>query len=178
MDQKQSRSFLRSVGLVTLALSSTLLLNACSTLWPNLGVKSTVWRVQGEHNSVYLLGSIHVLPATAYPLNPALQRAFNDSQRIVFEVDLNKVSQEAVLREFEQVGIYPSGDNLERHVSRQTIRLVKDMLAKLGISYEKAKRFRPALLGELITSRYTVLAGFLQELVVCRFLYSQAKIIR
>jgi uncharacterized protein len=178
MDQKQSRSFLRSFGLVTLALSSSLLLNSCSTLWPNPGVKSTLWRVQGEHNSVYLLGSIHVLPATAYPLHPALQRAFNDSQRIVFEVDLNMVSQEAVLREFEEVGIYPPGDNLEHHVSRQTIRLVKDVLAKLGISYEKAKRFRPALLGELITSRYTELAGFREDLGVDRYFYSQAKSFR
>jgi uncharacterized protein len=178
MDQKQSRSFLRSFGLVTLALSSSLLLNSCSTLWPNPGVKSTLWRVQGEHNSVYLLGSIHVLPATAYPLHPALQRAFNDSQRIVFEVDLNMVSQEAVLREFEEVGIYPPGDNLEHHVSRQTIRLVKDVLAKLGISYEKAKRFRPALLGELITGRYTELAGFREDLGVDRYFYSQAKSFR
>jgi uncharacterized protein YbaP (TraB family) len=178
MNQKQSRSSLRSAGLVLLALSSTLLLNACSTLWPNSGVKSTLWRVQGEHNSVYLLGSIHVLPATAYPFHPALQRAFNDSQQIVFEVDLKTVSQRAVLREFEEVGIYPPGDNLERHVSRQTIRLLKDVLAELDISYEKAKRFKPALLGELITSRYTELAGFREDLGVDRYFYSQAKNVR
>jgi hypothetical protein len=108
-------------------------------------------------------------------MHPALQRAFNDSQRIVFEVDLNSVSQKAVLREFEEVGIYPPGDNLERHVSRQTIKLVKDVLAKLGISYHKATRFKPTLLGELITSRYTELAGFREDLGVDRYFYSHAK---
>ena len=178
MDQKPSRDFFRSVGLLSFALSSALLLNACSTLWPNSGVKSTLWRVQGEHNSVYLLGSIHVLPATVYPMHPALQRAFNDSQRIVFEVDLNAVSQKAVLREFEEVGIYPPGDNLERHVSRQTIKLVKEVLARLGISYHRATRFKPALLGELVTSRYTELAGFREDLGVDRYFYSQAKNLR
>jgi uncharacterized protein YbaP (TraB family) len=175
MDQKPSRKFLRSVGLVSLALSSSLLLNACSTLWPSSGAKSTLWRVQGEHNSVYLLGSIHVLPATAYPLHPALQSAFDNSERVVFEVDLNTVSQKAVLREFEEVGIYPPGDSLEHHVSPQTIKLVKRALALLGISYQKAKRFKPALLGELITSRYTELAGFREDLGVDRYFYSQAK---
>ena len=178
MEQKQSKNFLRIVGLVSLALSSSLLLDACSTVWPGSVGKSTLWRVQGEHNSVYLLGSIHVLPSTAYPLHPALQRAFNDSQRIVFEVDLNTVSQEAVLREFEEVGIYPPGENLENHVSPRTIKLVKDVLARLGISYQKAKRFKPALLGELITSRYTELAGFREDLGVDRYFYSQAKNVR
>jgi uncharacterized protein len=174
MHQKPSSKFFRFVGLVSLALSSTLLFNACST-WPGSGSKSTLWQVRGSHNSVYLLGSIHVLPASAYPLHPALQQAFNDSQRVVFEVDLNTVSQQAVLREFEEVGVYPPGDNLEHHVSPATIRLVKQVLARLGISYKKAIRFKPALLGELITSRYTELAGFREDLGVDRYFFSQAK---
>jgi uncharacterized protein YbaP (TraB family) len=174
MHQKPSNKFIRIVGLVSLALGSTLLFNACST-WPASGIKSTLWEVKGSHNSVYLLGSIHVLPASAYPLHPAMQKAFNNSQRIVFEVDLNTVSQQAVLREFEEVGVYPPGDNLEHHVSPQTIRLVKEVLARLGISYKKARRFKPALLGELITSRYTELAGFREDLGVDRYFYSQAK---
>ena len=174
MHQKPSSKFFRFVGLVSLALSSTLLFNACST-WPGSGSKSTLWQVRGSHNSVYLLGSIHVLPASAYPLHPALQQAFNDSQRVVFEVDLNTVSQQSVLREFEEVGVYPPGDNLEHHVSPATIRLVKQVLARLGISYKKAIRFKPALLGELITSRYTELAGFREDLGVDRYFFSQAK---
>src|SRR5580700_10698201 len=174
MDQKPSSKFFRFVGLVSLALSSALLFNACST-WPGSGSKSTLWQITGAHNSVYLMGSIHVLPASAYPLRPALQIAFNKSQRVVFEVDLNTVSQQAVLREFEEVGVYPPGDSLEHHVSRQTIKLVKQVLANLGISYQKAKRFKPALLGELITSRYTELAGFREDLGVDRYFYSQAK---
>jgi uncharacterized protein YbaP (TraB family) len=174
MDQKPSSKFFQFVRLVSLALSSTLVFNACST-WPASGDKSTLWQVEGSHNSVYLLGSIHVLPASAYPLHPALQKAFNNSQRVVFEVDLNTVSQQAVLREFEEVGLYPPRDNLEHHVSPQTIKLVKEVLAKLGISYEKARRFKPVLLGELITSRYTELAGFREDLGVDRYFYSQAK---
>jgi len=177
MHQKPSSKLFRFVGLVSLGLSSTLLFNACST-WPGSGSKSTLWQVKGSHNSVYLLGSIHVLPASAYPLHPALQQAFNNSQRVVFEVDLNAVSQQAVLREFEEVGVYPPGDNLEHHVSPATIRLVKQVLAKLGISYNKARRFKPALLGELITSRYTELAGFREDLGVDRYFFAQAKNIR
>jgi uncharacterized protein len=174
MHQKLSSKFFRFVGLVSLALSSTLIFNACST-WPGSGSKSTLWQVKGSHNSVYLLGSIHVLPASAYPLHPALQQAFNNSERVVFEVDLNAVSQQAVLREFEEVGVYPPGDNLEHHVSPATIKLVKQVVARLGIAYNKARRFKPGLLGELITSRYTELAGFREDLGVDRYFFSQAK---
>jgi uncharacterized protein YbaP (TraB family) len=158
-----------------MVLGTFLALNACSTLGPTDSAKSTLWRVQGQHNAVYLLGSIHVLPASAYPLHPALQKAFNQSARVVFEVNLNTVSNRAVLREFEEVGIYPPGDDLSRHVSRHTLKLVKHVLAQLDIPYERATRFKPALLGELITSRYTELAGFREEFGIDRYFFSQAK---
>ena len=157
------------------AVSALFLVTSCSTLSPNGTVKSTLWRVHGDHNTVYLLGSIHVLPATAYPLHPALQKAFNDSRRVVFEVDLNAISHQSVLHEFEEVGVYPPRDTLSNHVSPATILLVKAALEQLGIPYEQAKRFKPWLLAELITSRYTELAGFREELGVDRYFFSQAK---
>jgi uncharacterized protein YbaP (TraB family) len=47
--------------------------------------KAALWKVQGDHNTVYLLGTIHVLSKQAYPLKPALERAFDDANQVVFK---------------------------------------------------------------------------------------------
>ncbi|MFA5938986.1 MAG: TraB/GumN family protein [Sinimarinibacterium sp.] len=50
-----------------------------------------LWQVRGEHatptTTHFLLGSIHMLPASAYPLPAALDRAYDHAQRLVFETD-------------------------------------------------------------------------------------------
>src|SRR5689334_15510961 len=49
---------------------------------------SFVWKATGKGATVYLAGSIHMLPQDAYPLHPAFERAFTDADLLVEEVDL------------------------------------------------------------------------------------------
>ncbi|HXO95763.1 MAG TPA: TraB/GumN family protein [Chthoniobacterales bacterium] len=150
-------------------------LAGCSNLGSFSKSKSALWRIRGEHNVVYLLGSVHVLPKNVYPLHPALERAFADSQQVAFEVDIGRATNGQVRQAFSEIGTYPRGDDLSRHVSPLTLQIVKLACAQLGISYEKAKRFKPSLLAELLTLRYTELAGFREDLGVDIYFYHRAK---
>jgi uncharacterized protein YbaP (TraB family) len=147
----------------------------CSNFRGLSNSKSALWRVRGEHNVVYLLGSVHILPKSAYPLHPALEHAFADSQRVAFEVDIGRATGGRVRQAFSQVGTYHDGDDLSHHVSPLTLQIVKLACAELGVSYEKAKRFKPSLLAELMTLRYTELAGFREDLGVDMYFYQRAK---
>ena len=40
---------------------------------------SPVWAIRGTHNTVYLAGSVHLLPAQDAALPPAFDRAYTDS---------------------------------------------------------------------------------------------------
>jgi len=140
--------------------------------------KSALWRIRGDHNTVYLLGSVHVLPQSVYPLRPALERAFADSQQVAFEVDISQATGGQVRQAFSEVGVYPRGDDLSQHVSPITLQIVKLACAELGVSYEKAKKFKPNLLAELMTLRYTELAGFREDLGVDIYFYQRAKALR
>ena len=51
---------------------------------------SPVWAVRGSHNTVYLAGSIHMLPPDDAQLPPGFERAYADSGRLVMELDLAK----------------------------------------------------------------------------------------
>lgn len=52
---------------------------------------SPVWAVRGAHNTVYLAGSVHLLPTEQATLPASLLRAYADSSRLVMEVDLGKL---------------------------------------------------------------------------------------
>jgi uncharacterized protein YbaP (TraB family) len=50
-----------------------------------------LWELHGEHNTVYLLGSIHVLRSTDYPLAAPLLAAYSRSRALVMEIDLDEL---------------------------------------------------------------------------------------
>ena len=65
-------------------------------------IKHTLWKVKGEQNTLYLLGSIHLMPPELYPLAEPYNDAFDDAEKVVFEIDesiQNQVlAQESMLR--------------------------------------------------------------------------------
>ena len=42
--------------------------------------KHCLWRVNTQHNTVYLLGSIHMLREDNYPLSPVMEEAFRQAE--------------------------------------------------------------------------------------------------
>ena len=58
--------------------------------------KTFMWKVKNGEATVYLLGSIHALKGDAYPLPPAIETAFDESEVAVFEVDLDDMTKAAI----------------------------------------------------------------------------------
>src|SRR5271166_4916739 len=85
------------------------LVTACSATNHLVESKATLWKVKGDHNTMYLLGSVHVLSKGTYPLKPALERAFDDANQVVFEIDLTQFTPESFRQEFKRTALYPSG---------------------------------------------------------------------
>jgi len=51
---------------------------------------SPVWAIHGEHNTVYLAGSVHLLKATDSRLPAAFDLAYGGSKALVMELDISK----------------------------------------------------------------------------------------
>src|ERR1700740_466473 len=79
---------------------------SCSTIYQASETKATLWKLRGDHNTLYLLGSVHVLSQKSYPLKPALNRAFDDSKCVVFEIDLSHFTKTNFQREFRRTALY------------------------------------------------------------------------
>lgn len=65
----------------------------------------TLWKVEGAKNSVYLLGSIHLLRSQDYPLPTALDLAYDDAEVLIMEVDMDDMDPVAAQTAFTTYGV-------------------------------------------------------------------------
>lgn len=152
------------------------LLASCATDQPApRQAKSLLWSVRSPTNTVYLMGSVHVLPKRAYPLKPALIRAFHDSQRVVFEIPLSDHNQEAAARDAFQSGVYPPGQTLSQHLSQDTLALLRQMLPSFGVSLDKLETLRPWMVSDLIMNSYLEKLGYHGDLGLDMYFHRAAQ---
>ncbi|MGB5330954.1 MAG: TraB/GumN family protein [Woeseiaceae bacterium] len=72
----------------------------------------TLWRVQGVNNSVYLLGSIHLLRAEDHPLPTAIDAAYADAEVLIMELDMDDLDAVRTQQLFNQSGVLRDGTTL------------------------------------------------------------------
>jgi len=60
----------------------------------NFDSKGFFWKVTGEHNIVYLLGSIHITDSFLYPLNKKIEAAFDSTSHLAVERDFDSDTEE------------------------------------------------------------------------------------
>lgn len=112
--------------------------------------RGTLYRVRYHGNTTYLFGTIHVGMPSFFPLEPQVMHAFTHARRLVVELDPRKGAdfQEALKRH----GMYPEGDNLEKHLSPATLARVKQSLQHADFPYDKAIRMKPWLIANLLVA--------------------------
>jgi uncharacterized protein len=164
-----------SLAFPCLALCLIILFTACSTTSQLGESKATLWKVKGDHNTLYLLGSIHVLSKQAYPLKPALERAFADSNEVVFEIDLTRFTPNRFQQEFKRTALYPPGQTLSKKLSPATVELLRGTLPYYGLTLKKVDHLKPWFLAEWLSARTLEKAGFSDQLGVDLYFYRKAK---
>ena len=94
----------------------TCILLLCIISWCALadteGHPVTLWRAQGISNSVYLLGSIHLLRAQDHPLPTVIDAAYKDAEVLIMELDMDDIDAALTQRLFNQSGVLSDGTTL------------------------------------------------------------------
>jgi uncharacterized protein len=94
---------------------------------------SPVWVVRGPHNTLYLAGSVHLLPAQDSALPPAFDRAYRASSRLVMELDLGKLDPLEAGNWILQHGALPAGTTLREVVGQPLWERTRAAAAELGM---------------------------------------------
>ncbi|MGO9139084.1 MAG: TraB/GumN family protein [Syntrophales bacterium] len=121
--------------------------------------KNFLWRIQSKRNTVYVLGSIHLLKKDVYPLSRTIEGAFEKADVLVVEADVSDISR-LDLQNLMESAFYPGGDSLEKHVSGKTFNLIKEEAARAGLPMELVYNQRPWFLGLTLESVELMKSGY------------------
>ncbi len=76
-----------------------------------------LWKVSRGTNSIFLLGSIHVLRKTDYPLPNVIESAFSNAPVAAFEADIDEMQNPAVAIQMLTKCMLPEGETLADRLS-------------------------------------------------------------
>ncbi|MBT8093147.1 MAG: TraB/GumN family protein [Gammaproteobacteria bacterium] len=108
-----------------------LLLCSAPALADTDGHPVTLWRVAGNANTVYLLGSIHLLRPQDHPLPAVIERVYRDAEVLIMELDMDDVDSISTQQLFKSSGVL------------QDDRTLRDLMGE--DAYEQAARAAEAI---------------------------------
>lgn len=75
-----------------------------------------VWELEGTHNRFLLLGSIHFLRASDYPLPPAFDKAYAAADTLLMELDMDNMDTVNSMMVIESLSKDPQGRTLREQI--------------------------------------------------------------
>ena len=133
-----------------------------------------MWKVQSGESTVYILGSIHLLKKEDYPLSQIIESAFEKSDFLVVEANIQDPSKMNLQSVMERA-LYPSGETIEDHVSSATYELLKKEGERLGIPLQLVQKQRPWILSMTLTAMEMMRLGYDPSYGVDNYFLSRSK---
>src|SRR5262249_39280008 len=119
-------------------------------------------------------GSVHLLTADYYPLDPAFDEAFKSSDVLVEELDMKEMLGANSQMEMLARGMLPAGQTLDKVLSPVTMSAVVKKFGDLGMPLEPMKQFKPWLLSLILQGFEWQKAGFDSDLGLDKHFYDLA----
>jgi uncharacterized protein len=119
-----------------------------------------LWELHGKHNTVYILGSIHVLRPTDYPLAPAVLKAYGNAKSIFMEVNLQEIDSQQMQMELLASARLPEGKTLPDIMGKQRYARAGALARDVGIDISIFDAFAPWFVAEAISQLQLQKLGF------------------
>ncbi len=123
-----------------------------------------LWRVAGESNSVYLLGSVHMLRESDFPLPGDIEAAYEDAEVLVMELDMDDLDPLAVQGLFFTHGTLPADQTLASLLGPELWSEAHTAAGRLGLDLGMLNRIKPWWAAITIVQLQLAKLGFNPEL--------------
>jgi uncharacterized protein YbaP (TraB family) len=100
------------------------------------------WEVKGAHNTVYLVGSVHMLKAADGTLPAEVLEAYGRSQSLVMELDLSNAADAMAASDFSQV-LLPEDKALSQVLGPKLYASFVTHAKRVGLEPMTTERFQP-----------------------------------
>jgi uncharacterized protein len=136
--------------------------------------KLLLWEASGANGKAYLFGSVHTAKPEMYPLNAAIEEAYESSDSLVVEVDINAVDQQAVSQKTMALGVNFDGTTLENTLPAEALEQLKVFCAERKLPFAALNIMKPWLAAMTLAIMEYQRLGYNFELGVDRHFLKKA----
>ncbi|WP_421850431.1 TraB/GumN family protein [Marinomonas sp.] len=144
-------NFLKKIGLTLLA-AATFQTQAAS-----------VWKVTSGANTLYIGGTIHLLTPQDYPLPKAYEKAYQAADKVIFETNMETLSDAAFRRQMQTELSYSDGTTIDQVISPETYQSLKIYLNARQIPFTAIQHLKPSALAISLSMIELKHLGFTSE---------------
>src|SRR5450631_239346 len=120
----------------------------------------SLWELHGKHNTVFLLGSIHVLRPGDYPLSPTVMQAYAISKSLLMEINLEDMDLGQLQAEMMAGAMLPEGKSLPDVLGPKRYSRAETLAREVGVELAAFDQFAPWFVAETISQLQLQQLGF------------------
>jgi len=134
-----------------------------------------MWKAEVNNKNIVLVGSIHMMKEEFYPLPEEIEKAAQDSDKFVFETDLNSGGSADLMTFLMQNSMYQDGTTLDTVLADSTFALISQKMDELGLDMNKHLVYKPWYLSLTYTMNRYRKQGYSEQLGIDRHFHDLAE---
>ena len=154
-------------------LAGALLFASLSGVAPADG--ASVWSVKGERNTVYFAGSVHALPKDHAEFSSQLERAYEASDALVMEVDLDDLNPMEAVEFITTHGTLTGNDTLADILGAEKYERVSKLASSVGLPEFAIAKLEPWAAALMLTQVALMNTGYDPQLGIDMQLTARAR---
>jgi len=119
-----------------------------------------LWELKDTSNRISLLGSIHFLRSSDYPLDPAILKAFDDAEVVLMEIDMDDLDPVASSETIATLAMDGRGRKLPELLGPDAWQAASSLARELGLDLTPLAPFEPWYAAIVITQQRLAQLGF------------------
>lgn len=126
--------------------------------------KPLLWKVSDADNSIYLLGSFHLLKDSDYPLADSTYAALEDAERVVFELSPAEMNDPALGQKMGAAAMRTDGKTLQQSLPEETWNQLLAYTTKRGLPIANFQPFEAWFISLMVSITEMQAVGLNPEL--------------
>ena len=137
-----------------------LIMAAGSAAPQSTGHPISMWQINGASNRIYLLGSVHVLRQQDHPIPTAIEKAYEDADILIMEVDVDDLDPIEMAGMVNELGVIKDGGTLQEIMGPSLYDEAVDYASQLDIPFLMLAQTEPWLAAITIEQMMLLRIGF------------------
>jgi hypothetical protein len=168
------RAFLKALALAGLLLSAQAFAADAPPILAKIAAHPALWTVHGPKGTVYLFGSIHILPPNMIWNTPQIDAAMKASDVFVFEIPMDDTTKDETVNFIRDNGFLPPKTTLPSLLGKQAQKNYAAVLALTHVSPRTLADKRPWLAALVLDVSYMTQRHLSPDSGVDRKVYAEA----